>query len=89
MKLFVRIDFKVEWNILHVRSKIEISLFDMGMAPHENYWHAWYLKELTDTDVNAFPSNPTSCAESIAPSDHATISSMKREYLPCTKYCHA
>ena len=37
MKLFVRIDFKVEWNILHVRSKIEISLFDMGMAPHENY----------------------------------------------------
>ena len=47
------------------------------------------LKILTDTDVNAFPSNPTSCAESIVPPDLATITSMRFEISPCTKNCHA
>ena len=37
MKLFVHIDSMVEWNILHACLKIQISLFDMGMAPHNNY----------------------------------------------------
>ena len=41
------------------------------------------------SDVNAFSSNPTSCAESIVPSDLATIASMKVEYSPCKKNCHA
>ena len=50
----------------------------------------WWLnsKRLTDADVNAFPSSPTSCAESIAPFDFATITCMYLEYLPCTKNFH-